>query len=889
MRLPLPESYALLGEIIRASSVCSEAKSAGDRADWWKRSDERFGKRLDYSLWREHAASDFAPSWGHRAENRDWRAIADRLATPSSMEFWGTILLLPRLLFAAKKTAEQSVLASAAFQLLQKRPILDGQPISCELARLLAGEAAHEALLFGRPSIAEMRETVQRITTAFAVMRPGWHPRVHPDAQAIDEESGLLPFCSKVALGWLYQLLRRVVDTGTDLLRKQYDLGSEADMLAAEIADLGMTAWRTCRMYRLLVLESSTAASLAAPGWTAPPFSEEEEYHSLLKAGLAYMNAGNVLAGATFAHLAFRTARSASKSVCTQTRRWGKWVHQCGLEMDDRFKWDTVFDPVRASKGNARPEKYYSGGWERFLWKLQNDQQTDPHWKQVLDTVEEWRMIAEDISKRWRTPDPRNAYPDALLKCLAHHVAEINNPETRAALLHLCLRYDLVSLAAKILDRLPPEDRASTLAFAHAVRRVQRALPMGFDAAQHKKFRDAIRDRFAAQTNGEEWPEDDVLIFHEMLMGRSLVNLRRTAPAAVPVLAAKFHDFVPKDEIRNLLVNSHGLWKRGADTVSIKEFEQFGKSYQQAVGGIVLFTSIVPLDADRLSVLMNTGSDWKHIVFSFPAYEAQVAVVQQTLFAAVAMETVAVAWTESFESLAVALANIAASSGMTQPTSLLLACSPELAGLPWQDFARTFWPGDGFPLVSLVPSFTWAQLAWQRTSRAPRRLWFEVSTAHNFHGGEFDELRTAVHGMLGNNGRFWNALAIIAGHGCLDENRLPSVELGTENFLQGEKWFEFGQCHVLVLHACMTGQVSPGILGDLGGLPGLVLGMDCRLVCAPISEVPVTTALTLQRFLCERTLPPSFSARYAAALEADSRVALYSLYGFATERVEQVR
>jgi len=53
----------------------------------------------------------------------------------------------------------------------------------------------------------------------------------------------------------------------------------------------------------------------------------------------------------------------------------------------------------------------------------------------------------------------------------------------------------------------------------------------------------------------------------------------------------------------------------------------------------------------------------------------------------------------------------------------------------------------------------------------------------------------------------------------------------------------------VVVHSCFAGTVEPKLLGDLGGVPGLSLGMGCRLFCAPVAEVSTSTAGSLQGHL----------------------------------------
>jgi hypothetical protein len=104
--------------------------------------------------------------------------------------------------------------------------------------------------------------------------------------------------------------------------------------------------------------------------------------------------------------------------------------------------------------------------------------------------------------------------------------------------------------------------------------------------------------------------------------------------------------------------------------------------------------------------------------------------------------------------------------------------------------------------------------------------------------------------------------------------------------LEREDWFELGDYFTIVAHVCFSGAMEPAFLGTFGGIAGMVLGLNTRLVCAPVSEIPAATATILQRHLGNAKEAPQFSARYRAAIEEDPRVSLYLLFGFPAEFVE---
>ncbi len=895
MRPSLPQSYALIGEIIRASEGL-EGASAGKRRDWWEKANLRFGSRLDYLLWRSLWAHE--PVWpeAYPPQAIPWAEVIRRLKSEAEASSWGITVLLPKLLEAAAEDDPESglLLARASLEQSAKLPFLDCAKTSCAIARLLATESAHRLLNENIP--ADRREevtisAVRRVREGLRTISPDWLPRRYPDLHGLEGESDLLPFAAPAAFGWIYSILKRLVIYGSETSQSELDL-TRAVSVAGRLSTLAVTAWQCCRMHRLLCAGAKhNGKFIAAAGWEAPSLSgRSEEYRALLGAANIFLVTGDILQAATFAHIAFRIAPKVDGDTMRQATFWGKWIHQCGLEIDKRFKKDTAFNPRKAARQATNPPVFSPTG-KTFWRRIRYEQEHSADWQQLLGTYGEWQHLVQEIAAGWKKNDPLEAKPNWLLTCLAHHAAEIASEATRAALFRLCVRYSLLSLAAKVIRCLPEEDRHCTLRFARAVKIAQSALPLGLDEDQHDVFRSAVRARFARQADSAPWNHEEVLSIHELLLGRSLVNLRSAAPLATPTLAAKFNYLVTEEEVRRVLAKRSVSWRRGAGEVSARDFEQFAESYRRNSGSPAFFLSVVPIDDDRFSVLAMNGLQWSHSIVRFAAFARHVAAVRETLYVALSTADFVVPWGESFADFASELAAIVAKFGPVENGSLLISTSAELAEIPWQDLVRRFWfSRTQYPTVSLIPSFSWAALAWPRPIRLPpQRLKVVVSTDNDFFGVEYNDLRRILYSLRTTEGQVWNGLAVVAGHGRLDAANRPVVEgCGSRGGpLQQKEWFEYGEYLIVVLHACTSGRVFPGFLADLGGIPGLVLGMNCRLVCAPVAEVPAVSALLFQQCLRNSRLPVAFGARYATAVREDARVACYNLYGFPTEWIEQ--
>jgi hypothetical protein len=237
-----------------------------------------------------------------------------------------------------------------------------------------------------------------------------------------------------------------------------------------------------------------------------------------------------------------------------------------------------------------------------------------------------------------------------------------------------------------------------------------------------------------------------------------------------------------------------------------------------------------------------------------------------------------------------------------RPRWLMLAVEPSFAALPWQHLTQRFWPGQNKPLTTLVPSLGWAAL----TSAEPRqypvafrlRLSTEADQIRQRLGlADLQTLRRHIVDTQRDGPRVLHSTAIITGHGTAGRgNSQASAVIGSaaasdipavdaNGIVRVEDWIEFSDFRLVVLHSCFGGHSDPKHLGDLGGVPGLTLGGQTRLLCAPVAEVPIEAALCLSKKHLALEGPLEFGERYRAALEEDPIVALYNLYGLPGEWV----
>ena len=245
-------------------------------------------------------------------------------------------------------------------------------------------------------------------------------------------------------------------------------------------------------------------------------------------------------------------------------------------------------------------------------------------------------------------------------------------------------------------------------------------------------------------------------------------------------------------------------------------------------------------------------------------------------------------WGTPFENLCSKISTIAKKMSVDSRW-LMLSVDADLATLPWQDLFRRFWDSSEPILVSMVPSFGWAVLCHEGKRDYPFHYRQELSGTMDFarkNAGlpDLQNLRFKITRSTDETPWLFNETAIVAGHGKLSSTGFPQIE-SARNILTPADWIELSDYRIVVLHSCFGGSVAPGFLGDLAGLPSLILGRQTKLFCAPVAEVPVEAAIKLHEHHSKVDGPREFGLRYLNALKENPAVGLYNLYGLPTERI----
>jgi hypothetical protein len=155
------------------------------------------------------------------------------------------------------------------------------------------------------------------------------------------------------------------------------------------------------------------------------------------------------------------------------------------------------------------------------------------------------------------------------------------------------------------------------------------------------------------------------------------------------------------------------------------------------------------------------------------------------------------------------------------------------------------------------------------------------------HKQDFLALRNR---MLEDAGRMYDkhlSMAFVLGHGAFDHEEKYWTVIAPRQPISITNWIDtLGRYSVVIAHACMCGRVNNRFIGDLSGVPGLLLMQTTRLCCSAVTEVSPRTALTLQEHMTEQLMQPAtVLQRYVNALAKDEAVGLYNLYGLPIDSV----
>jgi len=449
----------------------------------------------------------------------------------------------------------------------------------------------------------------------------------------------------------------------------------------------------------------------------------------------------------------------------------------------------------------------------------------------------------------------------------------------------ISFKYGHVATAARILNLLADPSLDELADLAHAMKRTSQIIPLGIDARQHTKWRGWLKTKLA----GWPWMEHswhvlsqtdiaNMLVLHEILVGRSLAILREAGDQEQRVLLQKQYAVLAESDLRGLLEAGSIAGARGPATVNLDHAQNWLQKvgHRNADGlGPPVCVWLAPIDESSIAVFLLAGGGvgtccrWQ----CGDSIKESVSRLRMWL-RSFASGSGVLPW-DSFADLG---RLIVAQANVIQPGTrwLMLAPSVEIGDLPWQilfeDISSQF-------VVSVVPNLSWAVLADERTNVWERehQPYLNLSKAAKLAG-----LRERLEKDACVLNECLRHAAVVLGHGVPVPEAFPICFACKPMWV--DEWLEVGEHRVCVVHSCFGGTAPPALLGDLGGIPGLVLGGQCRVLFAPVAEIPVEVALALHEHLTCQAGPKEIGLRYWEAVETDRRVGLYTLYGLADEQ-----
>jgi hypothetical protein len=869
----------------------------------WKKYDERFADRADWKLFRMLVWSESSPAWLPALADLP-QVVRAGLASPSLVEQWGILAVLAHVADGCtpNELQKRQVLklgASDLRALILDFPPLPNSSLACEVVRQLCLRLIFKATeKWPQVEVAMLETALNWCVAWLRQFDPHWSlgRRIHCSF----DDADVLAIGNKVVLEGLVitVLTSRLRQVANGLEAASHLEKSERVIdLTRKAYTLANSVWDVAR-HRLRGTLSFHEDRTRRPG--SVRIGNVSDRHGVALRVLVRLASycEEHLRCAALAHLYLKTVRD--PSVASDFAKEYAWrIRQAGLQIDERRRDEGEKNLVRP----ARRPRMFDPFWRR----IRDAQVNDTRWKALSDSFPVWSSI---VAKGGNPEATALAYDGVdTLKYLAHaaNKGELTNQAVIRAAYQLALDYGFMKWAGKLLGSLQAT-RQDLLDFAHHLKRFQQLMPFGMDRMTQELWQRQLKECWRSLPGAELPAGDEPLVLHEVLLGRSLQMLRDADGEAARLIALAHYDLVGESESRFAAIREPSLAAHGPATVMPIKVANLLKDLSRSEIGAPVCISIVRLESDRLHLLAcgrNREGEVRWVSDTVNGEgETSVRGLSERLGRLQracrewlepdenGLDELHIDWGTPFENLCLRISAIAKSLS-TDCRWLMLAVDAELAALPWQDLFRRFWNDDAPVLVSLVPSFGWAALSHERKCAYPDDYRRELSTATDLARlqarlPDLTTLRFRIRDAFQAAPWLFNETAIIAGHGKTSVSGFPLIEVA-DGILTEEDWIELSDYRIVVLHSCFGGHVTPSYLGDLGGLVGLTLGGQTKLLCAPVAEVPVEAAIKLHEHHGKEDGPREFGLRYMEALKENPAVGLYNLYGLPTEYLGKSR
>ena len=941
-----------LGEICRALKTdLWKAQSEPRRAEIAEQCDEHFGiqrngvvVRPDYALWRR----EFGRKYPTEISNSFPAAEVLLRAGLSNNEpavVWG-ILSLAHGLGTSERGDQLRVEGSheaLAHEIEQAvlhgrlAPLLNARA-GCALHRLLAFGAIDKIRFEANPTgtmpLGQLTDYLNTVERLISEIDSSWWPGRSVSLEALEGERPI------GALG-IFDLKLRVDETLFRVrgcvrheLRTQSLADPQAQALLVRAMQFSFSSWRCARSSRLFI------AKLARQGRNRYQMgeAEEREMRALVRASQAAKDAGQFSLAAKLCFWALKTMPNRlleKQEFAALGNQLSHDIRQFGYEPDIRFSRQKIsrFSPPLASEdaassplrddvngevgqtasyeksdlitdeGNAvmvenatsqtagkqleqspRRSRLIVGnltGYDCFKAQVLADQQGSEDWQTVLKTY---------------PCNPANPL-DSIGRAVYDATRIEDEALLRAAFRLSAFKYRLPAPTAQLIQHFQPT-KDDVLRLAALFEHVTRAMPIGMNDEVLREWQDILRKAWQKVPVSERIYEEELLSFHEVLLGRGVAVLRASEHATE--YAQQFFGDRGDDEIRHLLDSDlsllHNVKTRPMGSKLKMQFQKFVTSSMPQV----VWVSLVSLTPSEWSVLMvGDKGRWHCDRLNF---DSSILDEGRRLsdMKGWGESWFRVPWRSatSLWKLAQAIGEVVATN---YPTAryLHLAVEPRLARLPWNDLFRPIWKAQGVsPLIAIIPNFTWALVANRMDHERGVLLLAANEDALGGNAAADDDatatlFRTARERLLTSRALLkdiYSSAAFILARGAWNSDAKMAELAAPEGTIsishqKNTDLLDLGKYRIVVAYACRAGHVAQNFLGDLGGIPGVCLSLRTRLLIGPVAEVSPQTVTVLHKHLAEVNGPNEIGFRYLQAMQEDRSVSHFNLFGFANEPV----
>lgn len=433
------------------------------------------------------------------------------------------------------------------------------------------------------------------------------------------------------------------------------------------------------------------------------------------------------------------------------------------------------------------------------------------------------------------------------------------------------------AIAAKALENgAQPRSRSEFLDFANLLDQTLQAFPAAADLDKRSGWLEALRLATAPVIG--ELTTEDMLIVHETLAAGSLLALERLNDRSRRVFYSKWKGLSEPREFtrwaRNVL-NPH-MVSVGPARISSAGVNKLVRSLSSRYNLPVRLVSCRRLLDGTWSVVGWCGDSSKGITasqaatFVWPAPDLARAVGEMTDPGDAAV---------SLNQLGGYIEPISRIADRFQTASLtFLSVDEPLRQLPWQKAIARYCPDT---LTVIAPSLTWLSLANSADEREPdQSVWDVLWSGEPDLAADtsFQQMRARVQHSAPVPAAARERLLYVTAHGtALEDSSFITVRLNRHQPVTVEQWLGFAALGGAVLHSCRSGHESTEPLGDIGGLPGLLLSIGHPFVLAPVVPIETRVAKVLQDFLMDHH--GTFLDAYRAAVCHLPEVAYYTIYG----------